>query len=178
MRTLLALCIATALAAWPAIEVQAQGEGCGPALREAHVETVELPADWQWESLRLEAQGMPGWFIATQDPDAGSASAVIYCTEDAAGLFTRRDEIDDAVGVPSRHAIPVGSGDVEIDATIATEIVPIGDESRASHDALWDFTTLQWRHGDIVGEIRASGGLDFADIEAFAQALDALLSGD
>jgi hypothetical protein len=92
--------------------------------------------------------------------------------------LARRDEVDRAVGAPSRHAIPIGSGDPEIDATIATEVAPIGDESRATHDAAGDFTTLQWRNGDILGEIRASGGLDFADVEEFALALDALLPDD
>ena len=77
-----------------------------------------------------------------------------------------------------RNAIPIGSGDPEVDGRIATEVVLIGDESRATHDAVGDFTTLQWRNGDIVGEIRASGGLDFADVEEFALALDTLLPGD
>ena len=178
MRAFHAVTIATMLLTCTAVGVQAQAEDCGPALREAPIETVQLPEGWEWDALLLEAQGMPGWFIATQDPSAGSASVVIRCTDDAARLLARRDEVDRVVGVPSRHAIPIGSGDPEIDGTIATEVVPIGDESRATHDALWDFTTLEWRHGAIVGEIRASGGLDFADVEEFALALDTLLPGD
>ncbi len=126
----------------------------------------------------LEPQGTSSWFFSIQVPSAGSASGTIACTDDAAGLFARRAEVDGAVGVPSRHAIPIGSGDQEIDSHVATEVVLIGDASRATHDALWDYTTLQWRKADFVGEVRASGGLDFADVEAFALALDALLPGD
>lgn len=163
---------------WAAVGVQAYPDTCEHALRETPIETARLPSGWQWDALLLESSGMPGWALLTQDPTSGSAWAQIYCSEDAARLFARRDAVDRAVGVPSRHAIPIGSGDPEIDGTIATEVVPIGDESRATHDAVGDFTTLQWRSGDIVGEIRASGGLDFADVEEFAVVLDALLPGD
>ncbi len=178
MHTLHAVAIATMLLAGTSTGVLAQPEGCGAALRDAPIETVQLPEGWEWETLLLEPQGMPYWFFSIQDPSAGSASGAISCTDDAAGLFVRRDEVDRAVGVPSRHAIPIGSGDPEIDATVAAEVILIGDASRATHDALWDYTTLQWRKADFVGEIRASGGLDFADVEAMALALDALLPGD
>ncbi len=175
MHALHAFTIATMLLAGTATGVLAQPEGCGTALRQAPIETVQLPGGWEWESLWLESQGMPFWFFSIQDPSAGSASGTISCTDDAAGLFSRRDEVDRMVGAPSRHAIPIGSGDPEVDAAVATEVVLIGDASRATHDALWDYTTLQWRHADFLGEIRAAGGLDFADVEDFALALDALL---
>ncbi len=178
MHTLNAVTIALMLLAGTALGAQAQPEECGAALREAPIETVQLPEGWEWETLWLEAQGMPGWFFSIQDPSAGSASGTISCMDDAATLFARRDEVDSTIGVPSRHAIPIGSGDPEIDARVATGVVQVGDASRATHDALWDFTTLQWRNADFVGEIRASGGLDFADVEAMALALDALLPGD
>ena len=178
MRTLLAVSLSVGLLASMAVPVHAQTGVCGSALRDAPMETVPLPEGWQWDALLLESSGMPGWALLTQDPTSGSAYALIYCSGDAAQLFARRDAVDRAVGVPSRHAIPIGSGDPEVDGRIATEVVLIGDESRATHDAVGDFTTLQWRNGDIVGEIRASGGLDFADVEEFALALDTLLPGD
>lgn len=178
MRTLFAVSLSVGLLASMAVPVHGQTGVCGSALRDAPMETVQLPEGWQWDALQLEPSGMPGWALFIQDPTSGSAYAQIYCSEDTARLFARRDEVDRLVGVPSRHAIPIGSGDPEIDATVATEVVLIGDESRATHDAMGDFTTLQWRNGDIVGEIRASGGLDFADVEDFALALAALLLGD
>ena len=56
-------------------------------------------------------------------------------------------------------------------------VVEIGDEALAAREFL-EFPTIRWRHDDIVGQLRANQGVDYGDLEVFAQRVDELLPSE
>ena len=53
-------------------------------------------------------------------------------------------------------------------------VIEIGDEALAARE-FNEFPTIRWRHDDIVGQLRSSDGVDYGDLEMFAQRVDELL---
>ena len=128
---------------------------CETRLREAPIETAVLPDGWEWDFFTLERYGAPS-FEASIDAGGFAVSLELSCVSDPAGLFVRLEELrqvadNDKIGV-----------------------ITIGDESVASRE-FSDFPTIRWRHGDIIGQLRACDEVDYGDMEAFARSVDELL---
>ena len=135
--------------------VSAHDDACELRLRDAPIETAELPAGWDWDFFTLERHGAPS-FEASIDADGFAVTLELSCVGDPEGLFTRLEELrqvaeNDKIGV-----------------------VEIGDEALAAREFL-EFPTIRWRHDDIVGQLRANEGVDYGDLEVFAQRVDELL---
>ena len=135
--------------------VTAHDAACEADLRETAIENAVLPIGWEWDFFTLERYGAPS-FQASIDAGGFAVSLELSCVSDPEGLLLRLEELrivadNDKIGV-----------------------VPIGDESQATREFL-DFPTIRWRHGDIIGQLRACDEVDYGDMEAFAQSVDSLL---
>jgi hypothetical protein len=128
---------------------------CEIRLREAPVETAELPEGWAWDFFTLERHGAPS-FEASIDAGGYAVNLELSCVSDPEGMFDRLEELR------------VVAGNDKIG------VVEIGDEALAARE-FHDFPTIRWRHEDIVGQLRSSDGVDYGDLEVFAQRVDALL---
>ena len=138
-----------------AAQVTAHDAACETDLRETAIENAVLPEAWEWDFFTLERYGAPS-FQASIDAGGFAVSLELSCVSDPEGLFLRLEELrlvadNDKIGV-----------------------VAIGDESQATRE-FSDFPTIRWRHGDIVGQLRACDEVDYGDMEAFAQSVDSLL---
>jgi len=136
-------------------QVTAHDAACELGLRETAIEDAVLPVGWEWDFFTLERHGAPS-FEASIDAGGFAVSLELSCVSDPEGLFIRLEELrvvadNDKIGV-----------------------VEIGDESQATREFL-DFPTIRWRHGDIVGQLRACDEVDYGDMETFAQSIDSLL---
>ena len=136
-------------------EVVSHDAACELRLREAPIETVTLPAGWEWDFFTLEQHGAPS-FHASIDAGGFAVNLELSCVSDSEGLFDRLEELrvvadNDKLGV-----------------------VAIGDESTATRE-FSDFPTIRWRHGDIIGLARGCDEVDYGDLEEFALSVDALL---
>jgi len=152
---IMAALLVAAVSLAPAGLGSAHDPACELRLREAPIETAELPAGWEWSFFTLEQYGAPS-FQASIDAGGFAVKLELACVSDPEGLFVRLEELrqvadNDKLGV-----------------------VSIGDESQATRE-FSDFPTIRWRHDDIVGIVRACDKVDYGDIEAFAQTVDALL---
>lgn len=149
-----ALLVASAAVATGGI-ASAHDHACELRLRGAPIETAELPEGWRWDFFTLEDYGSPSIQIRL---DAGGLAVAldIACTSDPEGLFLRLEELRQAAG------------------NSKISVVHIGDESQATRE-FSDFPTIRWRHGDVVGLLRASDEVDYGDMEAFALEVDAVL---
>jgi hypothetical protein len=135
--------------------VTAHETACELRLREAPIETVELPDGWAWDFFTLERHGAPS-FEASIDANGFAVNVELSCVSDPEGLFVRLEELrqvadNDKLGV-----------------------IEIGDESQATRE-FSDFPTIRWRHEDIVGQLRAFDDVDYGDMEVFAQRIEELL---
>ena len=133
----------------------AHDEACELRLRQAPIETVELPDGWVWDFFTLEENGAPS-FQASIDAGGFAVNLELSCVSDPEGLFVRLDELrqvadNDKIGV-----------------------VQIGDEAQAARE-FSEFPTIRWRHDDIVGQVRACDAVDYGDMEDFAAGVEALL---
>jgi len=136
-------------------QVAGHDAACEMGLREAPIETAELPIGWEWDFFTLERYGAPS-FQASIDAGGFAVSLELSCVSDPGGLFLRLEELrvvadNDKIGV-----------------------VEIGDESQATREFL-EFPTIRWRHGDIIGQLRGCDQVDYGDMEVFAQSVDSLL---
>ena len=135
--------------------VSAHDESCELRLREAPIETAELPEGWAWDFFTLERQGAPS-FQASIDAQGFAVNLELSCVSDPEGLFLRLEELrqvadNDKIGV-----------------------VEIGDEALAARE-FSEFPTIRWRRDDIIGQLRACDEVDYGDMEIFAQRIDELL---
>jgi hypothetical protein len=154
-RSAIAIFVVMGLSLVTAGPASAHEDACELRLREAPLETVELPDGWAWDFFTLERHGAPS-FEASIDADGFAVNLELSCVSDPEGLFIRLEELrqiadNDKIGV-----------------------VEIGVEALAARE-FCDFPTIRWRHEDIVGQLRASDGVDYGDLEVFAQRLDELL---
>lgn len=130
-------------------------QACEILLRDSPIESARLPEGWKWDYFTLEQHGAPSFQVAI-DADGFAVSLELSCVSDPEGLLQRLEDLriaadNDKIGV-----------------------VIIGDESHASRE-FKDFPTIRWRHGDIVGLLRAAEDVDYGAMEEFALAVDALL---
>jgi len=133
----------------------AHDDACELRLRDAPIETAELPAGWDWDFFTLENHGAPA-FEASIDAGGFAVSLELSCVADPEGMFGRLEDLrlvagNDKIGV-----------------------VEIGDASQAARE-FSDFPTIRWRHDDIVGQVRGCDAVDYGDLEVFAQRIDELL---
>jgi hypothetical protein len=154
-RSAIAIFVVMGLSLVTAGPASAHEDACELRLREAPLETVELPDGWSWDFFTLERHGAPS-FEASIDAAGFAVNLELSCVSDPEGLFIRLEELrqiadNDKIGV-----------------------VEIGDEALAARE-FSDFPTIRWRHEDIVGQLRASDGVDYGDLEVFAQRVDRLL---
>ena len=153
---LTATVIATTLLALVAVgPTSAHDPACEGRLRAAPIETAPLPEGWRWDFFRLERWGTPS-FEAAIDADGFAVTLELACVTDPEGLFVRLDELREVAGNDK-----IG-------------VRQIGDEAIAARE-FGDFPTIRWRHGDIVGSLCACSGVDYADLEDFAEVIDGLL---
>lgn len=135
--------------------VSAHETECETQLRGSEIEDAVLPVGWEWDFFTLERYGAPS-FQASIDAGGFAVSLELSCVSDPEGLFLRLEELrqvadNDKIGV-----------------------VVIGDESQATRE-FSGFPTIRWRHGDIIGQLRACDEVDYGDMEAFARRVDELL---
>lgn len=154
-RSAIAVFVAVGMSLTTVLVVSAHEDACELRLREAPIETVELPDGWAWDFFTLERHGAPS-FEASIDAGGFAVNLELSCVSDPEGLFVRLEELrlvadNDKIGV-----------------------VEVGDEALAAREFL-DFPTIRWRHDDIVGQLRANDGVDYGDLELFAERVDELL---
>ena len=154
-RSLIAACAIVGVALATAGVASAHEDACELRLREAPIETVELPDGWAWDFFTLERHGAPS-FEASIDAGGFAVNLELSCVSDPQGMFDRLEQLR------------VVAGNDKIG------VVEIGDEALAAREFL-DFPTIRWRHDDIVGQLRANEGGDYGNLEVFAQRLDELL---
>jgi hypothetical protein len=135
--------------------ISAHDDACELRLREAPLETAELPPGWDWDFFTLEDHGAPA-FEASVDAGGFAVSVELTCVSDPEGMFERIEELrlvadNDKIGV-----------------------IEIGDEAFAARE-FSDYPTIRWRHDDIVGKVSSCDEVDYGDLEVFAQRIDALL---
>jgi hypothetical protein len=154
-RSAIAVFVVVGLSLATAGAASAHDDACELRLREAPIETVELPDGWDWDFFTLEHQGAPS-FEASIDAGGFAVSLELSCVSDPEGMFVRLEELrqvadNDKIGV-----------------------VEIGDGAMATRE-FSDFPTIRWRHDDIVGQVRGCDAVDYGDLEVFAQRVDELL---
>jgi heme/copper-type cytochrome/quinol oxidase subunit 2 len=154
-RTAIAVATAIVMGLATAAVASAHDTACEVRLRESPVEVAVLPVGWAWDFFTVEPYGAPS-FQASIDAGGFAVELELSCASDPAGLFARIEELREVAGNDKLG------------------VIEIGDEAIATREFL-DFPTIRWRHGDIVGQLRAYDEVDFGDMEAFAQAVDELL---
>lgn len=131
-------------------------EDCDRNLRAAAIETVPTPPGWNTTTLRITAGGWNGYFDDTPADSYESVFLYLQCDFAAAGLLARMQEVREA------------AGDI---ATLAVR--QIGDETVAYRDG--EDSVIDWRKGDVIGEMRIAANADFGAWEDYALAVTALL---
>ena len=154
-RSVIAVLVVVGMGLTAAGVASAHDDSCELRLRDAPIETVELPDGWAWDFFTLERHGAPS-FEASIDAGGFAVNLELSCVSDPEGLFIRHEELRQVAGNDK-----IG-------------VVPIGDESLATRE-FSDFPTIRWRHEDIVGQLRAHDRVDYGDMEVFAQRIDELL---
>jgi len=154
-KSVIAVAVAAGLSLTSAGIASAHDDACELRLRDVPLETAELPPGWDWDFFTLEDHGAPA-FEASIDAGGFAVSVELTCVSDAEGMFERIEQLrlvagNDKIGV-----------------------IQIGDEALAARE-FSDFPTIRWRHDDIVGKVSACEGIDYGDLEVFAQRIDELL---
>ncbi len=87
--------------------VSAHEDACELRLRDAPIETVELPSGWAWDFFTLERHGAPS-FEASIDAGGFAVNLELSCVSDPEGMFDRLEELrlvagNDKIGVVEDH---------------------------------------------------------------------------
>jgi hypothetical protein len=154
--------VAIGLAAWHFVSPSTGS--CQSTAWEAAPSSADLPADWSIGSAQYAVDQVTTTLLGPTPQDQTSAQAVVYAT-----VTCYAQDAAKAVTLAEAAATEAGEQVTPRD-DLGDQAYGVVSSSGASY--------VEFRHGDVVADVAASGDTTAAELEAIVAAVDRALGGD